>query len=68
MFFSPSQLGNFSGQYQFNLSDEQDLSGWAGQQTLMLNVTAEVVPEPSALAIVGLAGLISLAAHRWRRR
>ena len=68
LFFSPSQLGNFSGQYQFNLSDEQDLSGWAGQQPLILNVTAEVVPEPSALALVGLAGLISLAAHRWRRR
>ena len=50
LFFSPSQLGNFSGQYQFNLSDEQDLSGWAGQQPLTLNVTAEVVPEPSALA------------------
>ena len=47
------KLGNFSGQYQFNLSDEQDLSGWAGGQTLTLNVTADVVPEPSALALLG---------------
>ena len=42
-----SQIGEFSGQYQFNLSDEQDLSGWAGQQTLTLNATAKIVPEPS---------------------
>ncbi len=46
LFLNPSQLGNFAGQYQFTLSDEQDLSGWTGGQTLTLNVTAEVVPEP----------------------
>ena len=60
---STSQLGKFSGQYQFDLSDEQDISGWAGGQTLTLNVTAEVVPEPSALALVAVAGLIALVAH-----
>ena len=38
-----SQTGQFSGIYQFNLSDEKDLSGHAGQQTLTLDVTANVV-------------------------
>ena len=62
LFLNTSQVGEFSGQYQFNLSDEKDLSGHAGQQTLTLNVTADVVPEPSTLALlaagaVGLAGL-----------
>ena len=42
---------DFSGEVQLDLSDEQDLSGWAGGQTLTLNVTAEVVPEPSARAV-----------------
>ena len=61
LFVNTSQLGNFSGQYQFDLSDEQDLSGWAGQQTLTLNVTAEVVPEPSTLALAGAAAAGMLA-------
>ena len=52
LLLSTSQLGDLSGQFQLNLSDEQDLSGWAGQQTLTLNVTADVVPEPSTLFLL----------------
>ena len=61
MYLNTSQAGTFSGQYQFNLSDEQDLSGWAGQQTLTLNVTATVVPEPTTLVLVGgsMLGLLA---------
>ena len=65
--FSPSQLGKFSGQYRLNFSDEQDLSGWAGGQTLTLNVTAEVVPEPSVLALLGVAAL-GIAGYALRKR
>ena len=32
LFLNTSQLGQFSGQYQFNLSDEKDLSGHAGRK------------------------------------
>ena len=62
LFLNPSQLGNFAGQYQFTLSDEQDLSGWTGGQTLTLNVTAEVVPEPLTFALLAASaiGLVSL--------
>jgi len=63
----PSQLGDFTGQYQFNLSDEKDLSGHAGQQTLTLNVTATVVPEPSTLALAG-AVMLGLAIFRLREK
>ena len=66
LFFSPSQVGNFSGQYQLNLSDEQDLSGWAGGQTLTLNVTAEVVPEPSTLALLSVVA-VEVTGAAWRR-
>ena len=67
LFLNTSQEGEFSGQYQFNLSDEQDLSGWAGQQTLTLNFTADIVPEPGTLPLLSFAaiGLLSLA---WRGR
>src|SRR5208282_6555376 len=67
LFLNTSQTGDLSGKYQFNLSDEQDLSGWAGQQTLTLNVTAEVVPEPSTLALLA-AGIVGLIGWAWRRR
>jgi hypothetical protein len=67
LFVSTSQMGEFSGQYQFNLSDEQDLSGHAGQQSLTLNVTADVVPEPSTLSLLAAATL-GLAGCAWRRR
>ncbi len=69
LFLNTSQLGNFSGSYQFNLSDEQDLSGWAGGQTLTLNVTAEVVPEPSTLTLLaaGAAVMLGCALRRGRR-
>jgi hypothetical protein len=66
LFVNTSQLGNFSGQYQFSLSDEQDLSGWAGGQVLTLNVTADVVPEPSTLALLGGAALFGYGLLRRR--
>ena len=66
LFANTSQLGQFSGQYQFNLSDEKDLSGHAGQQTLTLNVTADVVPEPSTLALLGGAALFGYGLRRRR--
>ena len=64
-----SQTGEFSGVYQFNLSDEQDLSGWGGQQTLTLDVTAEVVPEPATLVLLGVGalGLLGFCGQRPRR-
>ena len=67
VFLDTSQEGEFSGQYQFNLSDEQDLSGHAGAQTLTLNVTAEVVPEPSTLVLLA-AGALGLLGYAWRKR
>ena len=68
LFFTPSQLGNFSGQYQFNLSDKRALSGWTGGQTLTLNVTAGVVPKPSARGMLGVAGVIVLVVHGWQKK
>ena len=67
LFLSTSQIGNFSGAYQLSLSDETDLSGWAGGRTLTLNVTADVVPEPSTLALLGV-GALSLLSYGWRKR
>ena len=67
VFLDTSQVGEFSGQYQLNLSDEKDLSGWAGQQTLTLDVTANVVPEPGTLALLG-AGVVGLLGQCYRRR
>ena len=67
MYLNTSQMGTFSGQYQFNLSDEQDLSGWAGQQTLTLNVTATVVPEPGTAARSACGATALIAALRRRR-
>ena len=67
MFLDTSQVGEFSGQYQFNLSDEQDLSGHAGEQTLTLDVTANVVPEPWTLVLLG-AGALGLVGYGWWRR
>ena len=67
LFLNTSQQGQFSGQYRFNLSDEKDLNGHAGQQTLTLNVTADVVPEPSSLTMLAAAA-IGLVGYGWRRR
>ncbi len=67
LFINTSASGEYSGQYQFNLSDEQDLSGHAGQQTLTVNVTADVVPEPRTLALLA-GGTLILLRYRWRRR
>ncbi len=67
LFLDTSQPGQFSGVYQFNLSDEQDLSGHAGQQTLTLDVTANVVPEASTLALLA-AGALGLLGYGLRRR
>ncbi len=67
LFLNTSKPGEFSGEYRFNLSDEQDISGWAGQQTLTLDVTANVVPEPSALALAA-TGALGLLGCGWRRR
>jgi hypothetical protein len=39
----------------------------AGQQTLTLNVTANVVPEPSTLALL-LVGALGLLGFAWRRQ
>ncbi len=64
-----TQDGQVSGEYQFNLSDEKDLSGHAGQQTLILNVTATVVPEPPTLGLVaaGIFGLVGCLLMRKER-
>ena len=67
LFLNTSQLGTFSGQYQFSLSDEQDLSGWTGGQTLTLDATADVVPEPGTLALLA-AGALGRVGYRLRRR
>ena len=66
LFLNTSQVGQFSGQYQFNLSDEQDLSAWTSGQTLTLNVTADVVPEPAAITMLA-AGAVGLVGYGWRR-
>jgi uncharacterized repeat protein (TIGR03803 family) len=71
LFLDTSQVGHFSGEYQFNLSDEQDLSGHAGAQTLTLDVTADVVPEPSTFVLlaVGALGLFGYAGRKkWSPR
>jgi len=67
LFIDTSRLGKFSGTYQFNLSDEQDLSGWAGGQMLTLNVTADVVPEPSTLVLL-VAAAVGLLTFAWHAR
>ena len=68
LFLDTSQTGQFSGIYQFNLSDEKDLSGHAGQQTLTLDVTADVVPEPGTFALVAVSAAGLLAYAWWRRK
>ena len=59
--------GSFSGRYVFNLSDQKDLSGHAGMQTLTLSVTANVVPEPTTFVLVGM-GVVGLLGFAWRRQ
>jgi hypothetical protein len=69
-----STPGTVSAVYTFNMFDDQAFNGLgAVGQTLTLTVTAEIqsevqsIPEPGtfALAVLGLAGLSTLA---WRRR
>jgi hypothetical protein len=67
IYFEPLSVGRFDGRYRFTLSDQDGISGSTGGQVLTLNVTANVVPEPSALALVG-ASALGLVAYAWRRR
>ena len=67
VFLESSTTGHFDGQYRFDLSDQKDLNGHAGTQVLTLNVTANVVPEPSTIVLLGV-GAIGLLGWRWRRR
>ena len=57
--------GTFTASYSLNLSDE-NIAGATGGQTLTINVTGNVVPEPTSLAV--LAGVAGLATLRRRRR
>jgi len=59
-----SQDGQFSGEYEFNLSDEKDLSGHAGGQTLTLYATATVVPEATTIALLAASGICLAALAR----
>jgi hypothetical protein len=58
-------MGMHTAQYTFVLSDQNGLSGSIGGQTLTLNVSALIVPEPDALPLwLALLGLIVV----WHRR
>ncbi|QQE10592.1 endonuclease [Planctomycetota bacterium] len=57
--------GPLQATYTLNLSDE-DLPGATGSQTLSINLLANVapIPEPTSLALLGLAGIITLSNRR----
>lgn len=69
LFLDPTKLGEFSGQYRFDLSDQKDLNGHAGAQTLILNVTANVVPEPCTFVLLSMSafGLSAWSFQRGRK-
>ena len=60
-----TNAGSFSGSYVLNLSD-QDLPGATGGQTLTVNVTGQVVPEPASFGLIATAAMLGLG-HRRRR-
>jgi hypothetical protein len=68
LFLDTSQIGEFSSQYQFNLSDEKDLSGHAGAQTLTLNVIANVVPEPATVVLLAVSAIVFFGYGLRRRK
>jgi hypothetical protein len=55
--------GTFTGQYLITVRDEA-LSGMGGVQTLTINLTASVVPEPACLSLLGLSGLALIARRK----
>ena len=60
-----STRSTFGGSYVLTLSD-QNLPGATGGQTLTINVTGEVVPEPASLGLIGAAAMLGLGRRRRR--
>ena len=67
VFLDTSQAGNFSGEYPVESVGREGHQRPCRAQTLTLNVTANVVPEPSTLALL-VAGGIGLLVYVWRRK
>jgi hypothetical protein len=63
VFFDLSTEGTFTGSYTLNLSDE-NLPG-AQNQTMTVNVTGTVIPEPATVGLLAL-GVVGLVARRRR--